>query len=98
MYLANSTKEWSQWFNLKGIALNSPMMDDVVQKNQTKHYAEHKKLITSAQSYFMTYPFEYCQAAIEIGSVLQETIWCAVEESFATGNPFYPLFNIRNIE
>jgi len=42
MYLANSTKEWPQWFNLKGIALNSPMMDDVVQKNQTKHYAEHK--------------------------------------------------------
>ena len=33
MYLANSTKEWPQWFNLKGIALNSPMMDDVVQKN-----------------------------------------------------------------
>jgi hypothetical protein len=28
--LADSTKEWSEWFNLKGIALNSPMMDDVM--------------------------------------------------------------------
>jgi len=68
-HLENSTKEWSEWFNLKGIALNSPMMDDVIQRNQTKYYAEHKKLITPSQSYFMTYPFEYCQAAIEIGSI-----------------------------
>jgi hypothetical protein len=44
--LVNSTKEWSEWFNLKGIALNAPMMDDVVQRNQTKHYAQHKKLVT----------------------------------------------------
>lgn len=44
--LANSTKEWSEWFNLKGVALNSPMMDDVVQRNQTIKYAEHKKLVT----------------------------------------------------
>ena len=98
MFLANSTKEWAEWFNLKGIALNSPMMDDVVQRNQTKHYAEHKGLVSSAQTYFMTYPFEWCKTAIELGSVLQEIVYCAIEESFATGNPLYPLFNIRNIE
>jgi hypothetical protein len=46
----------------------------------------------------MEYPFEFCQSAIEVGSIWQELMYCAIEESFATGNPFYPLFNIRNIE
>lgn len=47
-YLVNSTKDWQDWINLKGIALNSPMMDDYVQKNQTRYFAEHKQLVTSA--------------------------------------------------
>lgn len=32
-YLAKSTKEWQDWINLKGIALNSPKLDELIQKN-----------------------------------------------------------------
>lgn len=96
-YLAESEKEWQDWINLKGIVLNSPMMDDLVQKNQTRYYAEHKKLVTSAQSFFMKYPNEFCLSAIEQELHYSKVLTCAVEESFATGNPFYPIFNIRNI-
>lgn len=73
------------------------MLDDVVQKNQTKYYAEHKKLVTSAQSYFMNYPNEFCLSALKQELKFSSMIYCSIEESFATGNPFYPIFNLRNI-
>ena len=28
--MANSTKEWAEWINLKGVALNGPMMDEAL--------------------------------------------------------------------
>lgn len=45
----------------------------------------------------MKYPNEWCLSAIEQELWFSKLITCSVEESFATGNPFYPIFNIRNI-
>jgi len=45
----------------------------------------------------MKYPNEWCLTAIENNLWLSELFFCSVEESFATGNPFYPIFNLRNI-
>jgi len=39
-YLVNSTKEWSEWINLKGVMLNGPMMDEQIQRMETPAYAE----------------------------------------------------------
>ena len=45
----------------------------------------------------MSYPNEWCLSAIEEELWFSKLLTCSVEESFATGNPFYPIFNIRNI-
>lgn len=55
-FMANSTKEWAEWINLKGVALNGPMMNEALQRNETVNYAEKMKLVTSVQSWVMKWP------------------------------------------
>jgi hypothetical protein len=97
VFMVNSTKEWTEWINLKGVALNGPMMDEPLQRGETVKYAEKMKLVTSVNAFIMEYPGTWCQNAIKEDKPWMALAWCSVYDSYATGNPFYPLFNIRNI-
>jgi hypothetical protein len=39
----------------------------------------------------------YCKSAADSGNFLYESLMCGISDSFVTGNPFYALFDIRNI-
>lgn len=56
VFMVNSTKEWAEWINLKGVALNGPMMDESLQRAETVNYAEKMKLVTSVNAFIMQYP------------------------------------------
>ena len=96
-FMANSTKEWAEWINLKGVALNGPMMNEALQRNETVNYAEKMKLVTSVQSWVMKWPGQWCSEAIDSNTPWVALALCSIYDSYSTGNPFYPLFNIRNI-
>lgn len=56
------------------------------------------KLVSSVEAWFMQYPGDLCKHAIENDKPWMKLAWCSIYESMATGNPFYPLFDIRNIK
>jgi hypothetical protein len=56
------------------------------------------KLVSSVEAWFMQYPGDLCKKAIENDKPWMKLAWCSIYESMATGNPFYPLFDIRNIK
>ena len=60
VFMVNSTKEWTEWINLKGVALNGPMMDEPLQRAETVKYAEKMKLVTSVNAFVMQYPGQWC--------------------------------------
>jgi carboxypeptidase C (cathepsin A) len=97
-FLVNSTKEWAEWINLKGIAINGPMMNEPLQRAETVNYAEKMKLVTSVDAFIMKYPGQWCSDAIDKNQPWMSLIFCSIYDSYATGNPFYPLFNTRNIK
>jgi hypothetical protein len=39
-----------------------------------------------------------CKTAVESKDYFWQSSVCGVFDSFVTGNPFYPLFDIRNIQ
>lgn len=97
-FMVNSTKEWAEWIDLKGVAVNGPIMDEPLQRAETVNYAEKMKLVTSVDAFIMKYPLEWCQKFINDDKPWLAMIACSIYDSYATGNPFYPLFNIRNIK
>ena len=46
----------------------------------------------------MSVTSDWCRDAIESGSYWYEMLACGINESFATGNPLYPIFDIRNFK
>jgi len=97
-YFINSTKEWSEWINLKGVMINGPMMDEQLQRSETPAYAEQMKLVTSVQAWMMQFPGNWCNYTIENDMPWLKLAACSVYDSYATGNPLYPLFDLRNID
>lgn len=90
-------QQWSEWINLKGVAMGSPVIDEANIRSKVLDYAQKVNLITPVQKFFMDYPQDwFCRAAVGQKSVLETAIICGITESIATGNPAYPLFDIRN--
>lgn len=96
--MVNSTKEWAEWINLKGVALNGPMMNEPLQRAETVNYAEKMNLVSTVNAFVMQYPGQWCANAIDNNQPWYSLVLCSIYDSYATGNPFYPLFDIRNIK
>ena len=97
-YLADSEKEWDAWFKLSGLFMISPEMDDSIQRHETRSYAEAMDLIPSVEVPIMSIFSDWCRSAIESKDYTYGMIACGISESFATGNPIWPMFDIRNFK
>lgn len=98
MFLKDSKKDWGAWINLKGLVLINPLIDEFEQRNLTVQYSLFKKLVTDVQAYFMEYPIKWCEDAIQEHKGWWKYVSCGIADSFATGNPIYPLMDYRNIK
>lgn len=56
------------------------------------------KLVTSVNAFVMQFPGQWCASSIDNNKPWYSLVFCSIYDSYATGNPFYPLFNIRNIK
>lgn len=97
-YLAESEKEWDAWFKISGLFMISPEMDESIQKYETRFYAEKVGLITTVEGPIMALFSDWCRSAIESKDYFYEVIACGISESFATGNPIWPIFDLRNFK
>jgi len=55
------------------------------------------KLVSSTQAWMMQFPGNWCNYTIENDMPWLKVASCSIFDAYATGNPFYPLFDIRNI-
>lgn len=75
------------------------MIDEADTRGEVGNYAVENKLISRVENFFFQYPQEYlCKSAVGQKSVLETAIICGITESVATGNPIYPMFDLRNIK
>lgn len=92
-------QKWSEWINLKGVAMGSPVIDEADIRGQIGEYAVENKLISRVEKFFFKYVQDaLCKPAVSQKSVLETAIICGITESVATGNPVYPMFDLRNIK
>jgi len=93
------SQQWTKWINLKGVAMGSPVIDEADIRDQLGPYAVENNLFTNVQNFFFKIAQDnVCKPAIGQKSVLETAMICGITESIATGNPIYPLFDLRNIK
>mmetsp|Transcript_13233 Transcript_13233/g.20655 ORF Transcript_13233/g.20655 Transcript_13233/m.20655 type:complete len:315 (-) Transcript_13233:686-1630(-) len=97
-YLPDSKKEWAEWIQLQGIILIDPLVDDVQQREMNSRFAEKRGLINDVTGFFMDFVGKWCREAHLNHRIWEQAIACSLTDSFVTGNPLYPTFDIRNIK
>lgn len=91
-------QRYLDWIKIRGVALGSPVIDEANIRDAAPAYAKDKGLVTEIYEFFFKYMQDWlCKPTIGQKSWLETAIVCGATESFATGNPIYPLFDIRNI-
>lgn len=98
MHLSESEKEWDAWFGLSGIFMISPEVDESIQRHDVGNYAEKVELVSSVEVPIMSVTSDWCRQAVESGKYWYEMLACGINESFATGNPIWPTFDVRNFK
>lgn len=92
-------QQYLEWINLKGVAIGSPVIDEADTRGEVGNYAVENKLISRVENFFFKNAQDYlCKPAISQKSVFETGFICGVTESVATGNPVYPMFDLRNIK
>lgn len=95
----NPNQRFSDWIRLEGVAMGSPVIDEAHIRGEVGAYANKNGLITKVQKFVLDRLEEdVCRPAIEKRDEDVSTYGlCWIAESIATGNPVYPMFDLRNI-
>lgn len=94
-----SDRKWVDYFKLKGVMLGNPQLNEAVSRPASRDFAEQSGLLNDTLvSWGMDQLSSSCKSAVESMNYLQESAVCGIFDSFVTGNPFYALFDIRNIQ
>ena len=46
-------QKWSEWFNIKGVAIGSPVIDEAETRAQAGKFAEENHLVTAVDGFFL---------------------------------------------
>ena len=91
-------RRWVDYFKLKGVMLGNPLLNQGETRRASRDFAEKVNLLNDTLvSWGMDQLSLPCKYAAEGQDYLYEVAVCGVFDSFVTGNPFYALFDIRNI-
>lgn len=52
---------WQDKFNLKGVMLGNPILDETTQRFNSREFAESKSLTTQVSNYFMGFYAQWCK-------------------------------------
>ena len=91
-------RDWGEWLKIRGLFMINPDFDDGLQRSETVTYAKNLELVSDISSAFMGLLSDWCSSAMNEDSFYSEMLWCNIMDSFATGNPLWPVFDIRNFK
>jgi hypothetical protein len=92
-------RRWGDYFQLKGVMLGNPQLNQAESRFASREYAEKTGLLNDTLvSFGMDQISGPCKDAVLSKDYFWESLVCGVSDSFVTGNPFYALFDIRNIQ